>query len=64
MAKCYDYEYNLYEQPFFSLPLDKDRPVVIKIKECANIRKLSGFAVKLNKYGRPGNIKYTIYRVL
>jgi len=61
MAIHYDYEYNLYEQPFFSLPLDKERPVVIKIKESANIKKLTGFAVKLNKYGRPGSIKYTIY---
>ncbi len=64
MFKCYDYEYDLYEQPFFSLPMDKERSVVIKIKECANIRKLSGFSVKLNKYGNPGNIEYLIQQKL
>ncbi len=60
MIKSYDYEYDLYKQPFFSLPLDKDRDVVIKIKKSADLLELAGFSVKLNKYGKPGDISYAV----
>ena len=56
----YDYQYDLYGQPFFSLPLDDKNSLLLKINASSRLRTLAGFAVKLCRYGDPGDITYRV----
>lgn len=56
----YDYQYDLYGQPFFSLPLDDKNSLLLKISASSGLKTLAGFAVKLCRYGDPGDITYRV----